>query len=172
MLNGELQSRTIPLNVEVAARTIGTVEHKVEHNATCVVLNLEIALSVASRVEEHLEVVVVIDDSIALREVSHDVRLLYYSRHVQIFIVPHHSGLGVVNRLGKSVAADVDKRLRVGSLCPRLLVELAVNLYLLVSTTAHIMSWSRQSLCIFLEQSVLSRSGHSEGKSKSYCRKN
>ena len=172
MLNSELQSRTIPLDVEVAARTIGTIKHKVKHNATCVVLNLEITLSVACRVEEHLKVIVVIDDSIALCEVSHDIRFLHYSRHVQVFVVPHHSSLGVVNWLRKSVATDVDKRFCIGSFSPRLLVELAVNLNLLVSTIAHVMSWSRQSLCIFLKQSVLSRSGNSKGKSKSYCRKN
>ena len=124
---GKLESLAVPRHEEAASRAVRLVEHEVEHHALGVVLDFEIVLTVAVGVDEHLEVIVVVYDGVALRELCYHVVLHEAGAYVKVFVVPHHLGPCGFHGFGISLAADVDERLCRDCLGPVGLVEFAVD---------------------------------------------
>ena len=94
-----------------------------------VALELEVELAVAVRVDEDLEVVVPVDDGVALGEGGRDLVLLDDAGDVQAFVVPEHLHVGLLRGRGLVVhPADVHERVRPGRRQPVGLVELPVDL--------------------------------------------
>lgn len=106
---GQLQAFTIPRDEEGAFAAVGLVEHEVEHNAPGIVLYLEVLHGITVRIQENLEVVVVVDNRIALRQVRHDVVLGQCGGNVEAVVVPYHLYGSLLHRGGVSLSADIDK---------------------------------------------------------------
>ena len=122
-----LESRTVPLHEEVAVHAIGAVEHKVEDRVESVELYLEICPSVTVGIDEHLEVVVLIDDGIALLEQCLDIGFFQFGPYVEKVVVPKHFGPCAVFGAWETLPTDVDKGGRIGCTLPFFLVEQPVD---------------------------------------------
>ena len=114
----QAQARTIPLQEEITARTVRTVQHQVENNTPGVILDLEIMMPIPIRIDEHLEVVIIINNGIPLGQSGNDILLFQDRPDIEEIVIPQHSRPGIINRLGKPLAPDIGERGSRHSLLP------------------------------------------------------
>ena len=165
-LSCNLHSRAIPLELhESGSRSaIRLLDGEVEDCADGICFDFEIVVSVAVGVDENFKVVVVINHFVVGFDVSPNVRVVEFGSHIKIFVVPKHFRLSVIARCWETLAADVDKSAHRGSVLPRLLIELAVDIDFVSSAIAHIVVRDGQKPCEPLGNWLrLSSHSHDEG---------
>src|ERR1035441_4004681 len=89
-MHGRAQAGNLPTVVGAAAFPIGLRQEEIPTGIEGVDLKFEVVAAVARRVEEDLEIVVVKDHGIVLREGGPDVRLVQFRAHVEALVVPQH----------------------------------------------------------------------------------
>ena len=113
-----------PFEVEVVigltAVEVALVEQEIPLRGERIDLQLEVVEPVAVRIEEDLEVVVLlVDERVALREGGLDVRLLHGGADVEVLVVPEDLHPGLEARHGVVGPPDVEVELAPRSRGPR-----------------------------------------------------
>ena len=122
------QPGDFPLVDRRTAVAIRLFQEQVPLGVEGVDLDLIIFVVVAVGVDEDLEVVVMKDDRIMLRQRGPDVRFLEQGADVEICIVPEHPGAGLEPRGRAGFSQDVDEGIGPGGPSPGFIVQAAVDL--------------------------------------------
>jgi hypothetical protein len=102
-------------------------EHQIPDRVQRVDFELVVLMRVSVGIDEHFEVVVVVDDRVALRQRRGDVGLLEIRRDVQIFVIPEQLHPRAEGWRRADGAFDVDERLRPGGGAPGWLVQASID---------------------------------------------
>src|SRR5262245_19083925 len=122
-----LQSNNIPAILGPASVQVWLGQKQIPYGVERIDLKLVVFISVAVRIDEDFEVIVVKDYRITLCQRSPNVRLIHLGANVKVLIIPQHPGARRETRAGPRGALDVNKVVRRRRPPPRRFIQLAVN---------------------------------------------
>ena len=110
------QPRAVPREEKLTAGSVGVREQEVHHRVAGVDFPLVVVDAAPLGVEEHLKVVFLPDDGVALPEPGCDVGLFERGSNIEVVGVPQQPGRGGIFRPRMPFALNVYKQ--VGAVCP------------------------------------------------------
>ena len=126
-LDRAAQPHHVPRDVCPAPAVVGPVEEEVELGAQRVDLELVVGERVAVGIDEHLEVMLAVEDRVAVGEGGPEVGLLQFGPDVEVRVVPQDLRAGRPLRRRPGFAPDVDEGIRPGGETPRGVGQVAVD---------------------------------------------
>ena len=99
----------VPVDVRPAPAAVRLVEEEIELRPERVDLQFVVREAVAVGVDEDLEIVLPVDDGVAVGQRGPQVRLFQPRSHVQRPFIPDHLDARVEGRIGPALAANVDE---------------------------------------------------------------
>ena len=122
-VDGGFHAGDFPGIVRLALIHVGLVEPQIPRGVERVHLEFVIRLRVARRVHEHLEIRVLENHRVMVRERGPDIRLLKFGGDVEVMVVPEHFHARAKARFWFGVALDVHEILRPGRGRPRGVIQ-------------------------------------------------